>query len=131
SALSSITPPVAVTAYIGAGIAGANPIRTAMTACFLGLPAFIVPYMFMFSNSLLLQGEAFNIIISIIVATGGFFFISSSIIGFFKKNLTVFERVAFIVGGGLLLHLHVMTGIIGVFIIGLTLIIHYRRKSLG
>ncbi len=46
SIISEITPPVAVAAYIAAGIAKANPVKVAMTACRLDLAAYIVPYMF-------------------------------------------------------------------------------------
>lgn len=46
SNLAHITPPIALSAYAAAGIAKADAFQTAFTAWFLGLAAFIVPYMF-------------------------------------------------------------------------------------
>ena len=42
--VADITPPVALAAYAGAGIAGANSMKTGFQAVKLALAAFIVPY---------------------------------------------------------------------------------------
>jgi TRAP-type uncharacterized transport system fused permease subunit len=42
--LSVITPPEAIGAYVGASLAGADPIKTGWTACRIGLVAFIVTF---------------------------------------------------------------------------------------
>jgi TRAP-type uncharacterized transport system fused permease subunit len=55
--LSTLTPPIALAAYAGAGIAGAPQFKTAITAVRLALPAFIAPYLFVYSPSILLQGS--------------------------------------------------------------------------
>jgi len=52
--IADITPPVALAAYAGAGIAGANSMRTGFQAVKLALAAFIVPYIFAYNPSLLL-----------------------------------------------------------------------------
>ena len=44
--IADITPPVALAAYAGAGIARANPFWTGVTASKLAIGAFIVPYIF-------------------------------------------------------------------------------------
>ena len=53
--LSAITPPVALASYAGAGVAGASPTKVGWTAVRLGLAGFIVPFIFVFSPSLLLE----------------------------------------------------------------------------
>jgi len=62
SCLSAITPPVAVAAYVAAGIARANPVKVGFTAVRLGIVAFIVPYMFVYGPALLLQGDLLSVI---------------------------------------------------------------------
>jgi TRAP-type uncharacterized transport system fused permease subunit len=52
--ISAITPPVALAAYAGSGIAGANPFKTAVTSLSLDLSAFFIPYWFIFNPELLL-----------------------------------------------------------------------------
>ena len=52
--VADITPPVALAAYAGSAIAKSNPMKTALTATRLAIAAFIVPYVFAYSPSLLL-----------------------------------------------------------------------------
>ena len=54
--LAQITPPVALAAYTGAGIAKANPMKTGWMAFFISLVAFLVPFAFVYDPSLLLEG---------------------------------------------------------------------------
>lgn len=55
--LASVTPPVCITAYAGAALAGANPLRTGFEAFALALGGFVVPYVFYFDPALLMQGD--------------------------------------------------------------------------
>ena len=55
--ISNITPPFALAAYAGAGIAGSDPVRTGFLAFRLGIPGFILPYMFVYSPALLMIGS--------------------------------------------------------------------------
>lgn len=51
--ISAITPPVALAAFAGAGIAKAKPMNVAFTACKIGISAFIIPFMFIYGPALL------------------------------------------------------------------------------
>lgn len=53
--LSAITPPVALAAFVGAGLAGANPMKVAWTAVRIGIIKFIIPFMFVFRPGCLFQ----------------------------------------------------------------------------
>ena len=53
--LSNITPPVAMSSYVAAGIAGSNQTKTSLIAVKLGLTGFIVPFFFL-GNPVLLIG---------------------------------------------------------------------------
>jgi len=53
--LSAITPPVALAAFVGAGIAGSNPMKTGFTAMRIGIIKYIIPFMFVFRPGCLLQ----------------------------------------------------------------------------
>ena len=54
--VSAITPPVALAAYVGAGIAGANIMKTGFTAMRLGAAAYILPFYFIYHPALLPRG---------------------------------------------------------------------------
>jgi TRAP transporter 4TM/12TM fusion protein len=57
AALSGITPPVALAAYAGAGIANANMMKTALIACKITIVAFIIPYVFVYNPDMIFQGN--------------------------------------------------------------------------
>ncbi len=58
--LADITPPVALAAYAAAGMAGSDPFKTGNTAFRLGLAKALVPFVFVFSPSLLLVARGFT-----------------------------------------------------------------------
>ncbi|HTV68725.1 MAG TPA: TRAP transporter permease [Rhizobiaceae bacterium] len=58
--LADITPPVALAAYAAAGMAGADPFKTGNLAFRLGLGKVLVPFVFVFSPSLLLVTQDFS-----------------------------------------------------------------------
>jgi TRAP-type uncharacterized transport system fused permease subunit len=58
--LADITPPVALAAYAAAGMAGGDPFKTGNTAFRLGLAKVLVPFVFVFSPSLLLVARGFT-----------------------------------------------------------------------
>jgi TRAP-type uncharacterized transport system fused permease subunit len=59
--LADITPPVALAAYAAAGMAGSDPFRTGNTAFRLGMAKALVPFVFVFSPSLLLVAKGFTV----------------------------------------------------------------------
>jgi TRAP-type uncharacterized transport system fused permease subunit len=58
--LADITPPVALAAYAAAGIANANPFKAGNTAFRLGMGKVLVPFVFVFSPSLLIVVADFS-----------------------------------------------------------------------
>ena len=66
--ISVITPPVALASYAGAGIAGCSPTKAGTRAFRLAICAFILPYLFVYNESLLWQGAWYNILWSALSA---------------------------------------------------------------
>ena len=54
--ISSITPPVALAAYAGAGLAGCDPNKTGYKAFRLAFCSFLMPYLFVYNPVLLMEG---------------------------------------------------------------------------
>ena len=84
--LSSITPPVAVASFAAAGIAKAPMGKTGLEAVKLGITAFIVPYMFVYGEEILLIGSVGNILLAILTAGFGVFLLACSMQGWFMKT---------------------------------------------
>jgi TRAP transporter 4TM/12TM fusion protein len=68
--LADITPPVALAAYAAAGMAGSDPFKTGNTAFRLGLAKALVPFVFVFSPSLLLVAKGFTVYDFIVTFVG-------------------------------------------------------------
>ncbi len=101
---SLITPPVAVSAIAAAGIAKSAPLRTGYEACKLGAVAFIVPFVFVFSPTLLAQGPLWLICINFLSACVGILALSISMRGYFMAPVAfVWRLVLFACALGLFL----------------------------
>ena len=55
--LSVISPPVAVAAFVAANLAGADPNKTGWMAMAFGWTLFVIPFLFVFSGTLMLKGD--------------------------------------------------------------------------
>jgi TRAP transporter 4TM/12TM fusion protein len=97
--LSFITPPVCTATYVAAGIAHADPLKTAWVGVRLGIAAYIVPFVFAFSPALLLMGSWIDISIQVTFAIIGIIMISIGIEGFLYHKLNILERIWAIIGG--------------------------------
>jgi TRAP-type uncharacterized transport system fused permease subunit len=127
AALSSITPPIALAAYVGAGIAGARPMRTGFTACGIGLVSFIIPYMFVQHQGLLLQGDLSGVAFACIPAAIGVVLLGIGITGHFLKTMAWYERLGMFVGGLLAVYPEPVTDLAGVLLGGVILALQYLK----
>ena len=113
--MSMITPPVAVAAFAASSIAGAGAMQTALTSVRIGWPAFVVPFLFVFSPSLLMQGDWGGIALAVISASAGIWFVSVGLVGFFQTRLGGAERI-WVTAAGLMLLIPADIGRFGLWI---------------
>ena len=125
--LSAITPPVALAAYAGAGLAKCSPMTTAIEACKLGFAGFIAPFAFCYNEGLLLRGDPLNILSVCITATIGTVVISMAFQGWLKWKLNLLERVIFVAGGMLMFIPGTVTDIAGIAIIVILFLINVKK----
>jgi TRAP transporter 4TM/12TM fusion protein len=102
--LSMITPPVAIGAFAAANLAGADPMRTGFTAMTLGWTVFVLPFLFVFSNTLLLAGDPRLIALDCATAVAGVWLVSAGTIGYARRPLGWAAR-AYCAAAGLFLML--------------------------
>ena len=117
--VADITPPVALAAYAGSAIAKSDPMKTGVIATKLAIAAFIVPYIFALSPSLILMDQGvLTAIQGIITSMVGMFGVSMGLEGFFKGKIAWPLRILVIAGGLLLIYPGLVTDIIGVVVVG-------------
>jgi TRAP transporter 4TM/12TM fusion protein len=120
--LSMITPPVAIAAFTAANLAEAKPMQTALLACRYGWPAFIMPFLFVLSPSLLLQGTTIEVIQAVVTAVAGVWLASAGLGGYFRKRLDTVGRGIFLIGGiALLIPANAFAGALWVEFAGIAL----------
>ena len=130
--VADVTPPVALAAYAGAGIAGANPMRCGVIAAKLAIAAFLVPYIFVLAPELLMiNATAFTITYSALTAIIGMWGVSMSMIGFCQNLLNLPQRLAFLVGGICMIIPGTLTDGIGIALIIATFFWQKTNKIKG
>ncbi|MDU0338345.1 TRAP transporter permease [Bosea rubneri] len=93
--LADVTPPVAIAAYAGASMAGADPFKTGNTAFRLALGKVLVPFVFVFSPSMLIMAPGFTwveLIGSTASCLASITFLSAAFAGWFLAPLAMWER---------------------------------------
>ena len=104
--LADITPPVALAAYAAAGMAGGDPFRTGNTAFRLGLAKVLVPFVFVFSPSLLLVAKGFtwfDFWVTFIGCVLGITLLAAALSKFFLVEMKPWERVVCVIAALLLI----------------------------
>jgi TRAP transporter 4TM/12TM fusion protein len=97
--LSMITPPVALAAFAAANISKAGPMETGWAAVRIGWAKFVLPFMFVLSPTLLMQGSALQVVIDGITAWCGIYFVTVAIVGYHRRSVSWVQRVAFMICG--------------------------------
>lgn len=104
--ISEITPPVCASAYAAAGIAGANPFRTGLSAFTLGLGKLMVPMVFVYAPTILIVLPEYFTLSSFlqvsITCAFGIFAIATVVAGYFMTRLKGIWRILMAIGGVLL-----------------------------
>jgi TRAP transporter 4TM/12TM fusion protein len=101
--MSMVTPPVALSAFAAANIAGSDVDKTGWTATRIGWAAYIVPFLFALSPSLLMQGPPLVIAWAVLTAALGIWLGTIGVVGYFYAPVAAGTRALFIVAGVLTL----------------------------
>ena len=116
--VADITPPVALAAYAGAAIAKANPIKTGVTATRLAITAFIIPYIFVFSPSMLfIDTTPLEVIRIVCTSCFGMLGLAVGLEGYMLRRVNVPERLMAIAGGLLLIEPGLKSDLFGLVLI--------------
>jgi TRAP transporter 4TM/12TM fusion protein len=102
--ISAVTPPVALAAYAGAGIAKAPPMKTAIYATWFGLYKFLLPFIFIYNTGLLLMGGAMGILPAVILSALLSFLVAITSVGYYRIPITFWLRLLLIAPIALFIH---------------------------
>ena len=91
--MSMITPPVALCAFTAASLTREDPMRTALRSMMFAWVAYIIPFLFAYSPTLLMVGDWPAIAVDIATACVGVYFVSSAFIGYSSRDMGPVGRV--------------------------------------
>jgi TRAP transporter 4TM/12TM fusion protein len=103
--LSNITPPVCVSAFAGAAIAGADPMRTGFAALKFGATLILIPFSFVYAPALLLHGTTTEIIVTSIGYLLGYLALAMALQATepVRGEIATWQRAIFVAAAGCLL----------------------------
>lgn len=130
--IACITPPVAVPSYAAAAIAGSNPSSTGWAAFKMAIPAFLIPFVFVYEPGMLLNGggSTVNSVICIFTSIVGCFLVAAGMEGWVVRPLIKWKRILAVAGGLCCIIPEHITDLIGVAVLVFLVVSECRAKKL-
>lgn len=134
--MSEITPPVCASAYAAAGIAGANPFRTGLSAFSMGLGKLLVPMVFVYAPTMLIVLPEYYSLSSFLqvslTCAVGVFAIATAVANYFAAPLGTLLRLIMAFAGIMMVAPSTTSDLIGICIIAPVFFLQWlgnRRKT--
>jgi TRAP transporter 4TM/12TM fusion protein len=128
--IADLTPPVAVAAYAGAGIAGGNTMRTGFNAVKLAVAGFVIPFVFAINPALMGLGDSPLLTIQLTVTSlTGVLALGAATSGFLLAKTEFYERIILFAIAILLISPDLLTDILGVAGVLIILFLQYRKQK--
>jgi TRAP transporter 4TM/12TM fusion protein len=97
--MSMITPPIALAAFAAAAISNSGPMQTGWASMKLGWVAYVIPFVFIASPALLMDGSIGEILLTFSMCLTGVYFASVAVAGFFSRFLGPISRALLVIAG--------------------------------
>lgn len=125
---ANLTPPVALAAFAAAGLSGGSPMRTGFTSMKLAIAGFIVPFAFVYNNSLLMIDTSLTEgILVVITSVTGVVMLGIAAEDYLLGALGWPLRILMLAGAILMITPNPYQDIIGAGILAIALLIQFVR----
>ena len=100
-----VTPPFCVASYVAAGIANAKPMKTAWAGTYRGIILYIIPFLIVYDQALILQGRLEQVILAFITSIIGVCSLVAALQGyaFIGQTRGILHRLLFAISGLLMI----------------------------
>ena len=120
---ANLTPPVALAAFAAAGLSGGDPMKTGFQSVKLALAGFLIPYMFVFNNELLLLNTTLPVALRVVFTSiVGVTMIGIAVEGYLKKDVPTILRITTFFGSILLITSNPIQDMMGFTLLAILLI---------
>lgn len=132
AASAGLTPPIAITSWVAAGIAGADAWKTSWWSVRMVLPSFLIAYAFLRSPALLGEGSGPEIVWMVATSLVGVTAWAAAVVGHWLQPASAVERGLWAIGGGVALVTVIPTfTIAGMLILIVGMVLHVVRFRQG
>lgn len=102
--LANWTPPVALACFATSALTGANPNQIGLISMRLGILAYVIPFLFVYSPALILKNDSLAVIfLSVATAVIGTVVLGIGLVGYLYRIVPLFRRVLYCAAGAALL----------------------------
>jgi TRAP transporter 4TM/12TM fusion protein len=130
--ISAITPPVAVCCLVAAKIAQSGFFRTSFIAVRLGLPGFVLPFLFVIHPEILGVDASLGYTVFVsAMALVGVASLNIIIEGWLLTRIGILERLALLPAAGGLLHPELWTSLVGAALFAAVVVYQLRKRASG
>ncbi len=129
--ISTITPPVALTAYAAAAVGGGDAVRVGFIAFRLGLAAYSIPFILVYAPELLFSGDAPAIALRFAFSLAAVYALALASIGYQREHISMPRRLLAAAAGLLLITPDLSTDIPGTILLLLVLFARRRRAAVA
>src|SRR5690625_682929 len=131
SIMANITPPVGACVLVASQIANSRYFQTALTSIRLGLPGFLLPFLFIYQPGILLEGTFIEILIAVISTILGLTSMAFFFEGFVIRRTTPLQRLLLLIPAiGLFLPGN-FSSIIGLIVLIIVFAMQIRQNRLA
>jgi len=95
--MACVTPPVALGAYAGASLAKTDPLKTGFEASRIAVAGYIIPYMLIYNQGIMLRGSFGEIVLTILAALVAIYLVVLGFEGWMLTALKMVERIVLVV----------------------------------
>jgi TRAP transporter 4TM/12TM fusion protein len=126
--VSGLTPPVALTAYVAAGIANTPIFRTGFYAFVVAFITFLIPYVFVYDPSLMFEGPLYQTAITFVVCAISVVALTAGVMGYLFRPCNWIERAVMIVAAIGIIVPELYSTLIGLAVFGVIVAIQFMQQ---
>lgn len=115
--ISNVTPPVALAAFTGAGIAGSSPSQTGWAAARLASAGFLIPFIWIYSPALIAQGSIGHVLWAAVTATVGIITLACAVQAYMIRATNLIQRILLFVAAFGLIKPGLITDTVGISVL--------------
>jgi len=127
--VSGLTPPVALTAYVAAGIAHTPVFRTGVYSFLIAFVTFLIPYVWIYEPSLIFQGPLTSTILYFLLCAVSIVSLAAGVMGYLFTTVTIPERVLYFIAGLAIIIPETTSTIAGLILLAVMAAFNYLKRK--